>query len=1313
MQNSHAFPTCLKATIFFLLLASGLGSTSTAYGQGADLIWSPRHESDNIPVSQCHFRKKFTLINPEKAEIFVAADDSFELYVNGQLVQSGSEINSVYQIDIASFLKPGVNLVAFKVDNFYGQSAGLAARLRVKERNETRWRSLKTDDTWKTRIDAVADWKSNGYNDIGWLAANVLQAEYLDQNNVAHPVAKPEAQPAVANNISSEHSNHLPPIRHPNEVASSHSNQQSANQHIQRAQVQEVQPEAKKSNYTIAPEFKVEQILADEQTGSVIAIAFNEFGRLIFSREGGPLMIANLSLPSDNPEYIQTLCDEVTSCQGILPLNGDVYVTGDGPSGLGLYRLSGKTNQRLTVKSKLLKFNGEPSEHGPHGLELGPDGMIYCIIGNGSNIENRVAATSPFRHTHEGDLVKRYEDPSGHAAGVRGDGGTIVRVYIDGSKIEKVAGGIRNAYDLVFDQWGDLYIHDSDMESDIGMSWYRPTSISRVIPAADLGWRSGWAKFPEYFVDTIPPLADTGRGSPTGALCYQHVQFPSRYHQSLIFADWSEGRILVALPQKQQGSTELKVEELLSGKPLNVTDMAVGEDGAVYFSTGGRGTSGGLYRIFWSGAVPQSMMEFESELAKVIRHPQPNSAWARQNIAKLQRKLADTWNQDILGIAKETRNPSEFRTRALDIMVIYGPFPTPEFLSELAKDADPRVRAKVASLCGLRNGYDTVLNQLIHDTDESVKRHVCESFLRLGEKPGVADLLAILESPDRVSTTAARRLLGQIPSKEWLEQVLKTNNKRTFINGSLVAVTAQPSLDTSYQVLARCSEIMNDYVSDADFIDLLRVMQLALVQGNVDPKNVPAFVEQIQKEFPTANGLLNRELARILAYLKAGNFDNRIAEYFETTSDSEVDRVHVAMFLQTIGKDLSDSARLAVIDQLETAKSYNQGGSYRLYLTTAIKEVAETITDEQVAQVLENGDRWPTAVISAFYRLPQSLSEQQITAVIELDKKLKAKPDNGPAQQARLGVIAVLAQCGDQPCMDYLRQLWQLETNRRGDIAIGLAQQPDGENWPYLVSSLPALDDMSGIEVLTKLAQVDLRPKNASFYQHVLQLGYRLENEGALRSAKLIQHWSGESVDGDLGNWKATLNYWKKWYEAKFPEGPAVEIPKVQKVGRYSVKQVSNSLNESPINGNPERGHLLFKSARCADCHRFGTFGDSTGPDLTSIAHRFSKRELIESIIEPSKVISDQYRTQTILTHDGHQVTGMLVREADGYVVLQADGKKVQIADAEVDQIKQDKTSAMPEGLLDEMSMEDIRDLVAYIYSSNPDRVAQEPATTR
>ena len=63
-----------------------------------------------------------------------------------------------------------------------------------------------------------------------------------------------------------------------------------------------------------------------------------------------------------------------------------------------------------------------------------------------------------------------------------------------------------------------------------------------------------------------------------------------------------------------------------------------------------------------------------------------------------------------------------------------------------------------------------------------------------------------------------------------------------------------------------------------------------------------------------------------------------------------------------------------------------------------------------------------------------------------------------------------------------------------------------------------------------------------------------------------------------------------------------------------------------------DRGRVLFAAAKCFSCHRYNDEGGGLGPDLSGVAGRFSVRDLLESIVVPSKTISDQYEAVTIAT---------------------------------------------------------------------------------
>jgi putative heme-binding domain-containing protein len=116
------------------------------------------------------------------------------------------------------------------------------------------------------------------------------------------------------------------------------------------------------------------------------------------------------------------------------------------------------------------------------------------------------------------------------------------------------------------------------------------------------------------------------------------------------------------------------------------------------------------------------------------------------------------------------------------------------------------------------------------------------------------------------------------------------------------------------------------------------------------------------------------------------------------------------------------------------------------------------------------------------------------------------------------------------------------------------------------------------------------------------------------------------------------------------------------------------------------------------------------GPDLTTLANRFTRRETLESIYYPSLVISSQYASKTILTTDGKTFSGIVAPGANGEtVVLTSTGDRIAFPAATIEEIKPSKVSSMPNGLLETLTPEEIADLLAFLHKSNKTGVARRP----
>src|SRR5205807_1050833 len=117
-----------------------------------------------------------------------------------------------------------------------------------------------------------------------------------------------------------------------------------------------------------------------------------------------------------------------------------------------------------------------------------------------------------------------------------------------------------------------------------------------------------------------------------------------------------------------------------------------------------------------------------------------------------------------------------------------------------------------------------------------------------------------------------------------------------------------------------------------------------------------------------------------------------------------------------------------------------------------------------------------------------------------------------------------------------------------------------------------------------------------------------------------------------------------------------------------------------------DRGRRLFGEATCFACHRFDNEGGATGPDLTGVAGRFSVRDLLESTVEPSKVISDQYAAVEITTTDGKIVTGRIVNLHEENLMVMTNmldpNGLTTVNRRKIDTMEKSKVSMMPTGLL-------------------------------
>ena len=349
--------------------------------------------------------------------------------------------------------------------------------------------------------------------------------------------------------------------------------------------------------------------------GSWVSMTFDDKGRIIASDQYGGLYRMKVPAIGDTVtkikvEALKIFQDTGVSmgyAHGLLYAFNSLYVminNNNGPrsnfkKGSGLYRMQDTDGDDQFDKVTLLKALEGNGEHGPHSVVLAPDKKsIYVIAGNFT----KVPKMNSYRNIPDGyidNLFPLIKDPNGHDNTVTAHGGWLAHVDSTGSNWDMIASGFRNPFDMAFNDQGDMFAYDSDMEWDFGTPWYRPTRICHVTSGAEFGWRVGTDKWSPNYPDNLPPVINVGQGSPTNLVSGANARFPKKYRKALFAFDWSFGIIYAIHNEPDGASYKTTGEEFISGSPLPLTDGVVGPDGALYFLTGGRRLESDLYRVYY------------------------------------------------------------------------------------------------------------------------------------------------------------------------------------------------------------------------------------------------------------------------------------------------------------------------------------------------------------------------------------------------------------------------------------------------------------------------------------------------------------------------------------------------------------------------------------------------------------------------------------------------------------------------------------------------------------------------------------------
>jgi len=913
--------------------------------------------------------------------------------------------------------------------------------------------------------------------------------------------------------------------------------------------------------------FHIYKAASPERTGGSYDLAFDGDGRLLV---GDGKAVRRLYDDDRDGVYDrhEVLVEGLGSRgpQGLLVSGDRLYaVGGDGVQLFEGYRDGGT----LVHRGRLSEPFNTGGDHSAHTLLRGHDGFIYFVTGDGGGTEGR-------RH------ITERTSPA-----LRERAASVFRFSPDGARWECLATGGRNPPNLGMNHLGELFSWDSDMEWHVDLPFYRPLRLNHWVQGGDQGWQ-GVGAFPDYYVDALPPVLATGRGSPDWGVFYEHRQFPAKYSDAFFVCDYlwksatsgqynTTGQLNVFFLAREGAHWSATMETLARprqgardayDRPISfgLVDVEVAPDGSLLVTDHNQG----VWRIFYASdhragqpgpallpppAPPPSSPDAIMEAA--LQLPQPGSEWAQVQWETLREQLGASWQSRFQSLALDPARTLPERLRAVRFLAPEFASLPDTFLAGLALKQAPELRGQAAWLLGLRSDGRShpLLLALLHDPDPFVRRRAAEGLTRSWDPGACRSLLTALSDPDRLVRYVAMNVLAHRPAEAWIEDALQSEVPQVRLR-ALVAFRLQGGEATSPLALRGVQELMRGRgLNDEDRLDLLRVVGLYR-----EPLGDLSEVRPLMREF------LLTSLARP---------DPRL-------------RWEAAGLLGECNVPEGFAPLLALLE-MET----------------------DPVTQFHLAQALARIN--PVGEKEEVLRLKDWFIASQHGWFAEFDGKGRQFPDFWGT---------VLA--------NYVARHQALLAGNKEGI------QPESQLGRALQEALNRGD----------------APRLAGCTRPELSPSANLHSNEAL-----LDFLAGDRVRG----------------------------------------------------GDPRRGREVFARAQCQQCHGDPSDGGRLfGPELAGVTRRLNRTELAEAMVLPSKLVVDRFRATEVELKDGSVLAGFVTERDDDILTLSVQDSIQRIPLANIESVRPQARSLMPDGLLNGLRWRDIRDLFAYLDALGTEKQGRE-----